>query len=128
MIDYPLPPFMFMEDCTKDVALDIVDFLNDYNNSNRESEKLYHIVEYFPKLKEPIKKYTVSNLSMIYDETLECLISSDINDILSTKHSLYAMLIKSIDFVGFQKMGNRITLTLDDGYIQIFYRDTYDKK
>lgn len=99
----------------------LIDFLNE--NILRYGTKEYTIVEYFP-IDEPKdyipNVYKLTNLTMEYENNIVFSDSAD-NKLPDMSLALTLFQIDSVIYIGFQNNDNKITISFDNGYIQIHY-------
>lgn len=110
-----------------------LEYLKEFFNKryNLDNPLEYTILEYFPKNKDNYLKYR-SNSYKLYNITLEVendgvVYFNDYKNVLSTAMysnsplPLQAIMIDKIVYIGLQERENKITITLNNGYIQIKY-------
>ena len=103
--------------CNIEYIIDLLNDLEDWENPHK-----YKIYECFP-IDKPLsyhpKQYELENLTMDTEDGL--LFSGDENDKLDLTCVLFGFLVDDILFLGINLKQQRITISLPDGYIYIYY-------
>ena len=114
-------PIAYNEPTPDQMIDELIDFLDD--KVSYQNPTSYTIIEYFPLNKpEPYtsKVYNLINLTMEKEDGM--VVSGDITDKFpNLEYILSGFLVNSIIYIGFQIHDNKVTISFDDGYIQIKY-------
>lgn len=115
----PTRQFTYDEPKPKDMINGLIDFLNDKVDHQNPTE--YMIAECFPHERlenyEP-KAYHIINLEMEQENGIVYCYDL-IGKLKNQKYILSGFCTDSVLYIGYQE--NKVTISFDDGYIQIYY-------